>query len=284
MNNISNNNCKVDYSLFFVDAFTDEAFKGNPAAVCLLEEDISDDLKQKIAFEIGFSETCFAIQDKTKPENFNLRWFTPETEVPLCGHGTLSTAFVIWNQNPNLKKTLSFKTKSGLLTVVKDNDEIVMDFPIHPVEQSNIIYHSLEEAIGLPGTGRRFFQSKESGYLLLEIEPKEITNLDIDFTKMKRANISPFNSFIVTSKGDDEYDFFSRCFAVWEGINEDPVTGSAHTVLVDYWHKKNPDQLSYKAFQCSPRGGRLVLELKNNRVLIRGKAIMIMKGSLCSLI
>lgn len=273
-------NCKENNELliFYVDAFTECAFKGNPAAVCLLKEKISDDLMQKIAFEIGFSETCFTLALDEKKGEFVLRWFTPETEVPLCGHGTLATSFVLWKQNPDLPDKLFFETKSGIMPVSKQKEEIVLDFPVHPVEKSSVIYHNLEESLGLPGTGRRFFQSKESGYLLLEIEPEEIKNLDLDFNKMKKADISPFKSFIVTAKGDSKYDFYSRCFAVWEGINEDPVTGSAHTVLVDYWHKKNPEKTEFLAYQCSKRGGELHLKILNDRVHISGKAVMIMKG------
>ena len=264
--------------VFFVDAFTDELFKGNPAAVCLLKEEISEQLMQKIAFEIGFSETCFCFPHENEKEHYALRWFTPETEVSLCGHGTLATAFVLWNQKPDLGVIIHFHTKSGIMPVLRKDNTIILDFPVYSVKQSDIIYHSLEESLGLAGTGRRFFQSEESGYLLLEIELDELKNLDIDFNKMLKTNIDPYTSFIVTAKGDQAYDFYSRCFAVWEGNNEDPVTGSAHTLLIDYWHKKFPDKYNFKAYQFSKRGGELNLKLKKNRVFISGNVVLFMEG------
>ncbi|MDD4155433.1 MAG: PhzF family phenazine biosynthesis protein [Candidatus Cloacimonetes bacterium] len=270
-----------EYNLFFVDAFTDIAFKGNPAAVCLLNKQITEITMQKIAFEIGYSETCFVLPQKENKNTFYLRWFTPETEVSLCGHGTLSTAYVLWKQFNHLDDILIFHTKSGVLKATKQDDYIVLDFPINIVKSSDKQYIEITKALGLNIQDTIYYQSKESGYLLSEVDYETLLTLNPDFDKLKQIDIKPFTSVILTAKGDEEYDFFSRCFAVWEGIDEDSVTGSAHTVLIDYWKQRLPKKHIYKAFQCSPRGGELLLEININRVYIYGKAVLTMKGFLC---
>jgi len=264
--------------VYYIDAFASELFKGNPAAVCLLDEALSEPQMQAIAEQIGFSETCFVLA--CGKSHFTLRWFTPEIEVDLCGHGTLATAFILWqlNKEHEVKDTLYFHTKSGILPVYKENDYIVLDFPLLPVTKSDKIYSGLLESLGLPQS--ELFESEISKYLLIETTKERLQSLNIDFYKLKQIPIHPFTSVIITSQGDDNYDFYSRCFAAWEGINEDPVTGSAHCVLASYWQSYFPQKNNFKAFQASKRGGEIIINIKNDRTLLKGKAVLFMKGKI----
>ncbi|KYO65501.1 PhzF family phenazine biosynthesis protein [Thermovenabulum gondwanense] len=250
--------------LFQVDAFAENLFEGNPAGVCLLEKQIDRDLMQKIAMEMNLSETAFLLK---KERGYDLRWFTPESEVDLCGHATLASAHILWEEGflENNEEAV-FYTKSGVLKAFKDKDYIILDFPLEPAEAAELT-EELKKALKVPV----IFTGKNRMDYLIEVENEEsVKNLKPDFEILKKVNA---RGIIVTSASSNpEYDFVSRFFAPAVGINEDPVTGSAHCCLGPYWKEKlNKDNLI--AYQASKRGGKLKLKVLNDRILIGGKAI-----------
>jgi PhzF family phenazine biosynthesis protein len=227
--------------LYIVDAFTDKPFRGNPAAVCLLTRKYADSVLQSIAAEMNFSETAFLLPLERKPlrelKNFSLRWFTPKMEVPLCGHATLATAAVLFHDLDVLANQVNFETKSGILVAKRDENGILLDFPADeptPIEPSGAIL----KAIGITD-----FEAarcaKRSRDLLVHVSDEEIVrNLRPDFQLMKDAcEREEIGGVMVTSRGRPPYDFVSRFFAPCFGINEDPVTGAAHTLLTPYWSR-----------------------------------------------
>lgn len=254
--------------IFTVDTFTNEKFKGNQAAVCLLENEISDKLMLKIAKEINFSETAFV----TKTENltiFNLRWFTPKQEIDLCGHATLASAKIIYHLENNLKTAdLSFLTKSGTLVTKLINDKIEMIFPSFQMiqQKSNHIFEQFSNSIPI-------YVGMYKNWVLVELSSeKEIMEIKPNFELLKSHSSE---IFIFTSiSSNPKYDFISRCFAPKVGINEDPVTGSAHCYLAPYWSKKL-NKTILNAFQSSERTGEMRCEIINNdTVLIKGDSII----------
>lgn len=270
--------------LYIVDAFTDKPFRGNPAAVCLLNRRYVDSVLQSIAAEMNLSETAFLLPLENKPlrklKNFSLRWFTPKVEVPLCGHATLATAAVLFNDLDILADEVSFATKSGILAAKRDKNGILLDFPMdEPIvaEPSEIL---------LKATGIADFEAarraKKSKKFLVHVSDERIVrNLRPDFELLKdTCTKDEIRGVIVTSRGRPPYDFVSRFFAPCLGINEDPVTGAAHTVLAPYWSKilRKKEMLAY---QASARGGKLVVRLRQkNRVDLIGSAVIVLKGEL----
>ncbi len=252
--------------LFQVDAFTKEIFKGNPAGVCILPDnmEVDDSLLQNLAMEMNVSETAFL---KKMNGEYNLRWFTPETEVEFCGHATLSAAHILW-ETGNEKNTdeIIFNTKSGKLSAINRNSKIELNFPSFDVtgipadEKINI-------ALGI----KPVFTGTDGKRYLLEIaDYKELIEILPDYNLLKEIGRT---AFIVTCKSDDDrYDFYSRFFAPSVGINEDPVTGSAHSLLTPYWSEKL-NKTVLNGYQASKRGGSIECELSDNRrVLLRGNA------------
>jgi predicted PhzF superfamily epimerase YddE/YHI9 len=253
--------------IYQVDAFTSEIFSGNPAAVCILDSWIDDNMLQSIAAENNLSETAFLVRND---DGFDLRWFTPTTEVALCGHATLASAFVLFACQDWSEEEIHFHTrKSGQLVVGKRNGLLEMDFPSRPVH-SQIPPSGLKEAHGV--TPIAILGSVEDLLVVLESE-RAVRELQPDFSALERVKC---RGTIVTSKGSRS-DFVSRFFAPRLGIPEDPVTGSAHCVLVPYWssklHKKN-----LHAFQISKRGGELFCVYAGDRVKISGKAVLYLEG------
>jgi len=264
--------------VFFVDAFTDQPFKGNPAAVCYLHKDLDKSQKQNIAFEIGFSETAFILQTDF-PWEYRISWFTPKTEVNLCGHATLSAAKIIFEFYGQTLQEITFHSISGDLICRKNDDLIELDFPLDEPLISEQKYPDVAQALGLK-TKYDCFTCPKTGNLLFKIQDQnELCSLNPDFEKLASINISPYSGIIVTSPGDNDFDFLSRYFTPWEGINEDPVTGSAHTCLLPLW-SKILDKKKLCAKQISQRSGILFLELTENRALIRGNAVIILQGNL----
>jgi PhzF family phenazine biosynthesis protein len=255
--------------IYQVDAFTSEVFSGNPAAVCILDSWIDDNILQSIAAENNLSETAFLVRNS---DGFDIRWFTPTTEVALCGHGTLASAFVLFTCQDWSEEEIRFHTrKSGQLIVGKSNDLLEMDFPSRPAH-IQIPPPGLEEALGV--TPIAILGSVEDLLVVLESE-RAVRELQPDFSALERVKC---HGIIVTSKGSQS-DFVSRFFAPRLGIPEDPVTGSAHCVLVPYWsgelHKKN-----LHAFQISKRGGELFCVYAGDRVKIAGKAVLYLEGAI----
>ena len=252
--------------VFKLDAFSDKRFEGNPAAVCPLDEWLTDPLMQNIAAENNLSETAFFIKTK---DSFYIRWFTPLTEVNLCGHATLAAASVIFEKLGYKPDTVLFESKSGMLTVRKDGDLYVMNFPADkpvPVDPPG----ELIEAIG--ERPDEVFEGREDYMLVYDSEDK-IAAIKPDFRNL--ALISR-RGVIVTSPASG-YDFVSRFFAPAAGVNEDPVTGSAHTTLTSYWSKRLKKK-QLKARQISLRGGDLYCTDKGERIEIAGRTTFYLEG------
>jgi PhzF family phenazine biosynthesis protein len=251
--------------LYQVDAFTSRVFGGNPAAVCPLEDWPADATMQAIAAENNLSETAFFID---RGDRFDLRWFTPAAEVDLCGHATLATAWVLFNELGIDAKEVGFDTLSGRLTVRNDGDRLVMDFPARPpgrIEPSP----TLAEALGhVPHEVLRH----DNCLAVFESEA-EVRDLSPDIARIKALD---FPGVIVTAPGE-EVDFVSRYFAPKYGIPEDPVTGSAHCELMPYWANRL-GSATLTARQISTRGGELHLELVGERVLIGGRCAKFLEG------
>jgi len=253
--------------IYQVDAFTSEVFSGNPAAVCILDSWLDDNILQSIAAENNLSEAAFLVRND---DGFDLRWFTPKTEVALCGHATLASAFVLFTCRDWPEEEIRFRTrKSGQLVVSKHNSLLEMDFPSRPVH-SMVPPPGLKEALGV--TPIAVLGSVEDLLVVLENE-SVVRELQPDFSALEKVEC---RGIIVTSKASRS-DFVSRFFAPCVGIPEDPVTGSAHCVLVPYWsselRKKN-----LHAFQISKRGGELFCVHAGDRVKISGKAVLYLEG------
>ncbi|WP_316765576.1 PhzF family phenazine biosynthesis protein [Pedobacter frigiditerrae] len=255
--------------IYQADAFTDQLFGGNPAAIVPLKEWLSAPEMQKIASENNLAETAFFIP---QGENFELRWFTPELEIDLCGHATLATAHILFTELGYSKEIIHFHTlKAGTLTVTKKEDIYTLNFPSrvpHICETPN----GLLEAIG----GKPPIEVLNSrDYMLVYETEADVLALKPDFTAL--AKISQMG-VIATAKGNNS-DFVSRFFIPAAGINEDPVTGSAHCNLIPYWAQKlGKNELH--AYQVSARRGELWCELKGDRVLMTGKSVTYLKGEI----
>lgn len=255
-------------TIFQVDAFTNEIFKGNPAAVCPLAAWISDELMQVIAEENNLSETAFFVENDAQ---FEIRWFTPSCEIDLCGHATLAAAHIIYSELNYKREIIEFNSKSGKLTVEKKNDWYTLNFPSEEIEEI-VTPTLLKEALNVPIL--KTYQGKWK--LLAELENETtIKNLTPNFSKLAQLEAP---GIIVTSFGD-KVDFVSRFFAPKIGINEDPVTGSSHTLLIPFWAEKlNKNNL--EAIQLSKRTGYLKCTYLNGRVEMSGQAITYLKGKL----
>jgi PhzF family phenazine biosynthesis protein len=261
-------NRTMEIPIYIVDAFTEKNFSGNPAAVCPLSEWLEDNLLQSIAFENNLSETAFFVKNG---DIYQLRWFTPQVEVDLCGHATLASAHVLFEHLSYKGSQIVFETKSGQLIVKREKELYLMDFPVistTPDTSPKI----LEQCLG----ARPVEVLKGSWFYLAILENKdEIKRLDPDFNLMKKME----KAVIITSKGSDSIDFVSRCFAPHEGIPEDPVTGSSHCALVPFWSGKL-HKTTFYAQQLSKRGGELYCEYLGNRVIIGGKAVTFSIGQI----
>ena len=259
----------MNLTIYQADAFTDKLFGGNPAAVCPLKEWLPDEIMQKIALENNLSETAFIVPDGS---DYAIRWFTPAVEVDLCGHATLATAHICFTELKHPAKKIIFHSKSGPLTVYQSTYGYTMDFPIDPIQQVELPLKMVEALGGV--TPIAVFKGS-SDYLVLLDSEQTVAQLQPNFGVM--ANI-PARGIIVTAKGET-VDIVSRFFGPQSGIDEDPVTGSAHTTLIPFWAKKL-DKTNLTAQQLSKRGGNLFCELKEERVLISGNAITFLKGSI----
>lgn len=259
-------------AFYHVNSFTDVPFRGNPAGVVILEEEHPSEWMRQVAAETGFSETAFI---RRMDKDFSLRWFTPKVEVDLCGHATLAAAHILF-QEGILAKTESahFQTLSGELTADWQDNWLYMNFPAyhpHPLDPPQ----AMLDAVGLKPTA---CVQEPGGRWLWEVgSQQEVVNARPDFTALGEL---PGRGLIVTGRsGEEKYDFISRYFAPWVGINEDPVTGSAHCLLAPYWAKQLGKE-TFTAFQASSRGGELKVHLRGERVDIFGQAVTVFKGSL----
>jgi PhzF family phenazine biosynthesis protein len=259
----------VTREIFQVDAFAACPFEGNPAAVCILESPADESWMQQVAAEMNLSETAFLY-----PENngYRLRWFTPVVEVSLCGHATLASAHILWEEGhlPH-DRPARFHTKSDLLTATKVGDRIELNFPSHPVTPSEAA-PGLLEALGVEA---RFVGQSRADKLLIEVASESaVRACRPDFNSLARSSTT---GIIITARADSaRYDFISRFFAPAVGINEDPVTGAAHCSLGPYW-SANLGKRELLGYQASARGGEVYVRVEGERTVIGGRAVTVMR-------
>lgn len=259
----------MDHPINIVDAFSSGPFTGNQAAVCILSEPADERWMQNIAAEMNLAETAFLFEHQA---HYHLRWFTPRVEVDLCGHATLAAAHVLWTEGHLApQETALFHTRSGELSASQRDGMITLNFPAAqstPAEEPP----GLLEALGV---STAIAIRKSFDYLVHIGDASIVRSLDPDYAKLAKFDI---RGIIVTARSDSpSYDIISRFFAPAVGINEDPVTGSAHCILAPYWSgilKQN----MIRAYQASPRGGELLVELDGDRVRLSGKAITTVRG------
>ena len=257
--------------LFHVDAFTDRPLSGNPAAVCLLPSWQEDRWLQAVGREMNLSETAFLVQNA---DGFDLRWFTPEAEVDLCGHATLASAHVLWQQNlANSTEVIRFSTRSGLLKAVRMGDGIELDFPLEPDEPADPPANLLPAL----GVSARYVGKNRFDYVV-EVESEQVLRQAAPDFKLLR--MIACRGVIVTSRSaDPQFDFASRAFFPRLGVDEDPVCGSAHCCLGAFWRKRL-GKSEFLAYQASPRGGVVKVRVNGDRAFLGGRAVIVAQGEL----
>lgn len=256
-------------SIYQVDAFTDELFKGNPAAVCILQNWLNDSQMQLIAAENNLAETAFVL---TEGDIFQIRWFTPTIEVDLCGHATLASAYVLFNCLDYKKDTINFySNRSGELRVSRQNETLFLDFPTDTLEEQN----NTTEIAACIGMEPQLVYKGKTDYLVVLKTAEQVSVLEPNLNEIAKLNA---RGLIVTAPGN-MVDFVSRFFAPQSGIDEDPVTGSAHTSLIPYWSEKL-SKMEMTALQLSNRGGSLICINNGDRCLIGGKARLYLTGEI----
>jgi predicted PhzF superfamily epimerase YddE/YHI9 len=258
-------------TIYQVDAFTDRAFSGNPAGVCILAEQRPDEWMQQVAAEINASETAFLLR---REEGFDLRWFTPAVEVDLCGHATLASAHLLWESGvSDGRAVITFYTRSGVLRASRKGKWVELDFPLEPprgITAPALLGQALD--VEPLWVGKNRFD-----YLVEVASEEQVRKIDPDFAMLAEL---PCRGIIVTSASRKrEYDFVSRFFAPAVGVNEDPVTGSAHCCLAPYWQEKLGRQ-PLTAHQVSRRGGLLKVRVQDGRTFIAGQAVTVLKCEL----
>jgi PhzF family phenazine biosynthesis protein len=258
----------VRIPIYQVDAFTDQLFRGNPAAVCPLEEWLPDATMQSIAMENNLAETAFYVREKGR---FAIRWFTPEAEVDLCGHATLASAFVLFSEDSIGGDVVEFDSRSGILKVRREGEVLTLDFPADSISR----VPPQEELVQALGRRPLEFHKGRTDYMLVYGSQEEIEGLSPDFGALARV---PARGVIVTSRGRGA-DFVSRFFAPQVGVAEDPVTGSAHTTLAPYWAEKL-SKTELTAMQLSRRRGWLKCRVSGGRVEISGHARLYLTGEI----
>lgn len=255
--------------IYQVDAFTDKVFAGNPAAVCPLDHWLPDEILQKIALENNLAETAFYVK---KEDHYELRWFTPTVEVDLCGHATLATAFVFFNHENFNGNVLQFHTrKSGILTVSNNDGWLTLNFPSDSIKQIDLS-DEINACFDIQPT--KFFEGR-TDYMVVFNEEDEVRNVIPSIEKIIKLKA---RGVIITAKGKN-VDFVSRFFGPQVGVNEDPVTGSAHTTLTPYWAKEL-GKTDLTAMQLSSRGGYLKCKYLDERVEISGQGRLYMIGEI----
>jgi PhzF family phenazine biosynthesis protein len=260
-----------EFPIFQIDAFTDQLFGGNPAAVCPLVEWLPDVMLQKLAMENNLSETAFFVPHD---DNYELRWFTPKSEIDLCGHATLASAHVLFqhlgHQNDKIK---FFTRKAGVLHVARDGNKLTLDFPARPPQEC-AVPDGLIAALGGP---EPVYCGVSRDLMLVYAQENAVRAMQPDFGKLQGIKHDGQHRFVIVTAAGKDCDFVSRFFCAGDGIDEDPVTGSAHCTLVPYWAEKL-GKTKLLAHQVSARGGILDCALKGDRVFMSGQAITYMQG------
>lgn len=260
---------------YIVDSFTAEAFKGNPAGVCLLEEALSESQMLSIAQELNLSETAFVLP---KGDKYGIRYFSPLMEIPLCGHATLAAAKILFDLHS--LSHIDFRTQSGVeLTVILSDGRVVMEFPTYEIEPAEVS-EELLKALGISEVHNAFY-NRENNMLMLEMSSiAELTSLAPDFAALIQSHDTINGVLVTAASRDNTYDFYSRYFWPWSGNNEDPVTGATHTFMAPFWSNKL-NKTKLKSFQASKRTGSMELELlDDNKLLIHGHAVIVLRGTL----
>lgn len=259
-------------TIYQVDAFTDEPFKGNPAGVMIVDEDMTSDWMQQVALEMNLSETAFIIPNET---GFRIRYFTPTREVPLCGHATLAGSHIIYELGIKPEnESIEFKAEGGDLTIIKEDDLIVMNFPKYPITRIDTL-KDFKECLGFEPI--EMYSSIYDWVIAVAENESDISCSEPDFELMRKNGLG---HLMITAKSDSQRaDFVVRCFAPISGINEDPVTGSAHCALTPLWSEKL-EKTEMDSLQLSKRTGRLKVKLIDDRVEIKGKAITIFEAKM----
>ena len=257
----------MELKIYQIDAFANKVFEGNPAAVVPLEKWLDDNILQFIANENNLSETAYIVPNET---GYDIRWLTPMSEVDMCGHATLASAYVLFNELGIKDEKIIFDSKSGELIVQKEDEYFSMDFPAQSIEK----IENIDEFKKIFGENvLEVYKSMD--YIVVFDDEEIVTSLNPDMTLLKALDL---RGVIVASKSK-KYDFVCRFFAPKYGIDEDPVTGSAFTQLVTYWSEKL-GKMSFDAKQVSPRGGDVICELKGDRCIIKGKAVKYLEGTI----
>ncbi|MGE5654580.1 MAG: PhzF family phenazine biosynthesis protein [Bacillota bacterium] len=265
---------------YLIDAFTATRFRGNPAAVCLMDSPIEDSVMQAIAAELNLSETAFLYRSDSGSPGYQIRWFTPQIEVSLCAHATLAASAVVFSELQANDESITYQSRSGQLVARRSTAGITLDFPADTWESMPAPPDMLT-ALGLE-TCLDTFYGQRTGKLIIRIDrPEHIRLIKPNFDAMLRVQSDrPIRGVAVTARAVDRYDFVSRYFNPWGGVNEDSVTGSVHTVLAPYWGELLAKQ-ELMAYQASPRGGELRIRLLGEgRLEISGQTVMVGKGEL----
>jgi PhzF family phenazine biosynthesis protein len=262
-----------------VDAFTQKPFSGNPAGVCILNDIIPDSLMQNIAFEMNLAETAFVVK-KPDDDGYSLRWFTPSSEIDLCGHATLASAHIMWQDGVEPRtETINFHTRSGLLTAKNSNGGIILDFPAVPQKE---IEYPPELITSIGGAKPKYVGMTKWNYLIELEDENAVLNAKPDFNLMLKL---PGWGTMITAQaspngyGKEGYDFVSRFFAPEKGVPEDPVTGSAHCALGPYWQQRLGKD-NFKAYQASERGGTVGVKVIGERIMLSGTGVTVMQGEI----
>jgi PhzF family phenazine biosynthesis protein len=267
-------------SIYQVDAFARRPFEGNPAAVCLLESAAPESWMQKVAQEMNLSETAFVVPRSTSGE-FDLRWFTPKIEVDLCGHATLAAAHVLWaHRGVSRDQRLRFNSRSGWLEATADAEGVIeLDFPLL-ITESTVAPSGLQQALGLATRPLEVRRGQERLLVVIDSE-RSVRTLKPDFGRIAEIDAWSVTITALAEPGTG-FDFVSRLFAPRGGINEDPVTGSAHCRLAHYWSLRLGGKTEFMAYQASERGGELRVRIRGDRVFLGGHAVTVLEGKLAT--
>jgi PhzF family phenazine biosynthesis protein len=258
--------------IYQIDAFSNEIFKGNPAAVCPLDSWLDDVTLQRISQENNLSETAyFTKEDET---TFNLRWFTPEYEIDLCGHATLATAHVILNEHNYKGDTVNFKTLSGLISVKKEDDFLILNLPCRPSKVSELP-KIIEDSLNIQP--QEIYKARD--YLLVYSSEDDVKAIHPNIVLLNQINLNPGGIIITAPSNDNDIDFVTRFFTPQATIFEDPATGSAQCTLVPYWANRLNKTTLY-AFQHSQRTAKFKSSIANDRVIVKGQAVTYLKGEI----
>jgi PhzF family phenazine biosynthesis protein len=266
----------MSYPVYMVNAFTEHFYKGNQAAVVIVDDFPADSSLLALAKEFGFSETAFV--KRLGFGKYHIRWFTPETEVNLCGHATLAAAKVLFHESIPHEKLILFQSLSGDLLARRKNEEIQLDFPVD-VPVTIEADSRMLKAISQSNAEEILYSAQTKNLIVVYKDADTVVSLKPDFTELAKVKSDGIFGIVVTAAFTGNYDYVCRYFAPWEGINEDPVTGSAQTCLAPYWCGRL-GKLELTGFQASARGGEFKIILEEHRVLISGKAFIYLKGEI----